>query len=165
MQLPKFVWTLGFSVWVVLNNFFLIDATDRCEISINDQKRLFIAVRLYPLSFFANVLFVANIQGGVFLCKLFFFWFTIYALQSTFFTSSFRHSLFVFFIYKFCSGLDYLYILTQLLLKKLQKTNINAKQKKLSIKMLSFKPPFCHNVFVFVIQWIPDIWIHSKSFL
>ena len=34
----------------------LIDATDRSKIS-SDQKRFFIALSLYPLSFFANTLF------------------------------------------------------------------------------------------------------------
>ena len=37
-------------------NFLLIDATDRSKIS-SDQKRLFFAVILYPLSFFAKTLF------------------------------------------------------------------------------------------------------------
>ena len=37
------------------NNFF-IDATDRSKIS-SDQKRLFSAVSLYTLSFFANTPF------------------------------------------------------------------------------------------------------------
>ena len=40
----------------VFNNFLLIDATDRSKIS-GDQKRLFFAVNLYPLSFFANTPF------------------------------------------------------------------------------------------------------------
>ena len=51
-QLPQFVWTLCSSVWDVLKNFLPIDATDRSKIR-RDQKRLFIAVSLYPLSFFA----------------------------------------------------------------------------------------------------------------
>ena len=38
------------------NNIFLIDATDRSKIS-SDQKRLFCAVSLYPLLFFANTPF------------------------------------------------------------------------------------------------------------
>ena len=36
--------------------FLLIDATDRSKIS-SDKKRVFIALSLYPLSFFANTLF------------------------------------------------------------------------------------------------------------
>ena len=40
----------------VFNNFLLIDATDRSKIS-SDQKRFFIALNLYPLSFFANTPF------------------------------------------------------------------------------------------------------------
>ena len=38
------------------NNFLLIDATDRSKIS-SDQKRFFIALRQYLLSFFANTPF------------------------------------------------------------------------------------------------------------
>ena len=45
LQLFQFVWTLGYSVQVVFNNFLLIDATDRSKIS-SDQKRLFFAVSL-----------------------------------------------------------------------------------------------------------------------
>ena len=56
LQLSHFVWTLRSSVQVVFNNFLLTDATDRSEIS-SDQKRLFFAVSLYPLSFFANTPF------------------------------------------------------------------------------------------------------------
>ena len=41
---------------VVFNNFLLIDATDRSKIS-GDQERFFIALSLYPLSFFANTPF------------------------------------------------------------------------------------------------------------
>ena len=44
------------SVEVVFNNFLLIDATDRIKIS-SDQKVLFFAVNLYPLSFFVNTPF------------------------------------------------------------------------------------------------------------
>ena len=43
-------------MWDVFNNFLLIDATDRSKIS-SDQKRFFIALTLYPLSFFANAPF------------------------------------------------------------------------------------------------------------
>ena len=56
LQLSQFVWTLRSSVKVVYNNFLLIDATDRNKIS-SDQKRLFFAVSLYHLSFFANTPF------------------------------------------------------------------------------------------------------------
>ena len=60
---------LSYSVWDVFNNFLLIDATDRSKIS-SDQKRFFIALSLYPLSFFENTPFKgyhceANMQ-----CKL-----------------------------------------------------------------------------------------------
>ena len=44
------------AIWDVFNNFLLIDATARSKIS-SIQKRLFIAVSLYPLSFFANAPF------------------------------------------------------------------------------------------------------------
>ena len=53
LHISEFVWTLRSSVLVVFNNFLLIDATARCKIS-SDQKRFFIALSLYPLSFFAN---------------------------------------------------------------------------------------------------------------
>jgi len=56
LHLSEFVWTLRSSVWVVFNNFLLIDATDRSTIS-SDQKRLFFAVNLYPHSFFVNTPF------------------------------------------------------------------------------------------------------------
>ena len=56
LHLSEFVWILRSSVLVVFNNFLLIDATDRSKISI-DQKRFFIALSLYPLSFFANTPF------------------------------------------------------------------------------------------------------------
>ena len=49
---------------VVFNNFLLIDATDRSKIS-GDQKRFFIALRLYPLSFFANTPFNVTVVFGV----------------------------------------------------------------------------------------------------
>ena len=44
---------------IVFNNFLLIDATDRSKIR-SDQKRFFIALSLYPLSFFANTTFNDN---------------------------------------------------------------------------------------------------------
>ena len=56
LQFSQFVWPLRYSVWDVFNNFLLIDATDRSKIS-GDQKRFFIALCLYPLSFFANTPF------------------------------------------------------------------------------------------------------------
>ena len=59
-QLPQFVWALRSSVWDFFVNFLLIDATDRSKIS-GDQKRFFIALSLYPLSFFANTPFNSRI--------------------------------------------------------------------------------------------------------
>ena len=56
LQFSQFVWTLSYLVWDVFNNFLLIDATDRSKIR-SDQKRFFIALSLYPLSFFANTPF------------------------------------------------------------------------------------------------------------
>ena len=53
LQFSQFVRTLPSSVWDFFNNFLLIDATDRSKIS-SDQKRFFIALSLYPFSFFAN---------------------------------------------------------------------------------------------------------------
>ena len=58
LHLSEFVWTLRSLVFVVFYNFLLIDATDRSKIS-SDQKRFFIALSLYPLSFFANTPFKA----------------------------------------------------------------------------------------------------------
>ena len=62
LQLSKFAWTLQSSVWVVFNNFLLIDATDRSKIS-SDQKRLFFVVSLYHLSFFANTPFKETVDA------------------------------------------------------------------------------------------------------
>ena len=58
LQFSQFVWAQSYSVWEwdVFNNFLLIDATDRSKIS-SDQKRFFIALSLYPLSFYANTPF------------------------------------------------------------------------------------------------------------
>ena len=61
-QLPQFVWALRSSVWDVFIGFLLIDATDKSKIS-SDQKRLFIALSLYPLSFFANTPFKQSQYG------------------------------------------------------------------------------------------------------
>ena len=65
LHLSEFVWILRSSVLVVLNNFLLIDATDRSKIR-SDQKRFFIALSLYPLSFFANTPFKLKIKIGRF---------------------------------------------------------------------------------------------------
>ena len=56
LHLSEFVCTLRSSVLVVFNNFLLWDATVRSKIS-SDQKRFFIALSLYPLSFFVNTPF------------------------------------------------------------------------------------------------------------
>ena len=50
LHLSEFVWILRSSVLVVFNNFLLIDATDRSKIR-SDQKRIFIALSLYPFYF------------------------------------------------------------------------------------------------------------------
>ena len=55
-QLPQFVWVLRSSVWDFFINFLLKDATDRSKNS-SDEKRFFIALTLYPLSFFAKTPF------------------------------------------------------------------------------------------------------------
>ena len=60
-QFPQFVLALRSSVWDVLNNFLDIDATYRNKIS-SDQKRFFIALSLYPLSFFANTPFKVHLS-------------------------------------------------------------------------------------------------------
>ena len=64
LQLSEFVWALRSLVSVVFNNFLLIDATDRSKIS-SDQKRLFLALCLYPLSFFANTPFKFDLKHEV----------------------------------------------------------------------------------------------------
>ena len=70
LQFSQFVWKPCYSVWDVFDNFLLIDATDRSKIS-SDQKCFFIALSLYPLSFFANTPF--NLSSCFNLCKLFYF--------------------------------------------------------------------------------------------
>ena len=65
MQFSEFVWPLSYSVWDVFNNFLLTDATDRIKIS-SDQKSFFIALSLYPLSFFANIPFNQMLASDVF---------------------------------------------------------------------------------------------------
>ena len=56
LRFSQVVWALSYSVWHVFSNFLLIDTTDRSKIS-SDQKRFFIALTLYPLSFFTNTPF------------------------------------------------------------------------------------------------------------
>ena len=76
LQISEFVWSLRSLAWVVFNNFLLIDATDRSKIS-SDQKRLFFALRLYPLSFFASTPFkvevwtkkISHFEPRIFLIK------------------------------------------------------------------------------------------------
>ena len=48
LHLSEFVWTLHSSMWVVFNNFLLIDTTDRSKISSN-KKLIFIALSPYPV--------------------------------------------------------------------------------------------------------------------
>ena len=70
LHLSEFVRTLRSSVLVVFNNFLLREATDKNKIS-RDQKRFFIALSLYPLSFFANTPFNAKniyITGNMLQC-------------------------------------------------------------------------------------------------
>ena len=61
------------SLQVFFNNFLLKDATDRSKIS-SDKKRLFVAVCLYPLSFFANTFFKTLILSVMGKRMLFFHW-------------------------------------------------------------------------------------------
>ena len=56
LQFSEFEWALSYSVCDVFNNFLLIDATDRSKF-ISYQKRFFIALSLYSLSFFVNTPF------------------------------------------------------------------------------------------------------------
>ena len=62
LQFSQLVWTPCYSVLDVFNNFLLIYATDRSKTSW-DQKRFFIALSLYPLSFFANTPFKGTVNG------------------------------------------------------------------------------------------------------
>ena len=62
LQFSEFVWALSYSVWDVFNNFLLINAKDRSKIS-SDQKRFFIALSLYPISFFANTPFKTQFKS------------------------------------------------------------------------------------------------------
>ena len=64
LHLSEFVRTLRSAVLVVINNFILIDATARSKIS-SDQKRFFIALSLYPFSFFANTPFKEFVQSSL----------------------------------------------------------------------------------------------------
>ena len=59
LQFSQFVCALSYSVWDVFNQFLFKDATDRRKIC-SDQKRFFIAISLYPLSFFASTPFKVN---------------------------------------------------------------------------------------------------------
>ena len=68
---------ISYSVWDVINNFLLIDATDRSKIS-SDQKSFFIASSLYPLSIYANTPFKT-------LCKTVFKTFSVFSFQYTVF--------------------------------------------------------------------------------
>ena len=98
LNFSEFVWTVSYSVWDVFNKFLLIYTTDRSKIS-SDQKRFFIALSLYPLSFFANtpfkgvytyvyvhlrecILMFMFIKGSVYL-YMFFIW-VIIRIQSSF---------------------------------------------------------------------------------
>ena len=54
LQFSQFVWALSYSAWDVLNNFLLIDATDRSKIS-SDQKR-FLSHQTYTLFHFSRTL-------------------------------------------------------------------------------------------------------------
>ena len=58
LKFSEFVWTPCYSVW---DNFLLIHATDRSKMS-SDQKRFFIALSQYPLSFFANTPFKLSLK-------------------------------------------------------------------------------------------------------
>ena len=68
-------WTLRSSLLIVFNNFLLIDAIDRSKIN-SDQKRFFIALSVYPLTFFANTPFkvkpdlkmYATFHSSLYLC-------------------------------------------------------------------------------------------------
>jgi len=60
LHLSEFVWILRSSVLVVF-----IDATDRSKIR-SGQKRFFIALSLYPPTFFANTPFKVQILTHIY---------------------------------------------------------------------------------------------------
>ena len=64
MHLPELVWTLHSSVLAVLT-IFSLKTQRRSKIS-SDQKRFFIALSLYPLSFFANTPFKSTLNYSLF---------------------------------------------------------------------------------------------------
>ena len=77
LQFSEIVRTLRSSVWVVFNNFLLIDSTDRSKISSNPH-RIFIDVSLYPLSFFANTPFKNTATNKeVFVIQVFKVWYMV----------------------------------------------------------------------------------------
>ena len=51
LQLSEFVWTLRSSVWLVFNNFLLIDATDRSKISSDPLELIFRRKSIPPFIF------------------------------------------------------------------------------------------------------------------
>ena len=53
LQLSEFVWMISSSVWVVFNNFLLIDATDRCNFSSNHHL-IFRTLHLKKNIFYLN---------------------------------------------------------------------------------------------------------------
>ena len=55
-QLSEFIWVLRSSVWVIFNNFLLIDATDRFKISSNHHRIFFDLSLIYPFYFFKHTL-------------------------------------------------------------------------------------------------------------
>ena len=64
-QFSQFVRPLSYSVLDVFDNFLLIYATARSKIS-SAQKRFFIALSLYPLSFFAKTPFKNQLRNNFF---------------------------------------------------------------------------------------------------
>ena len=87
LHLSQFVWTPCYSVWDVFNNFLLIEATDRSKIS-SDQKHLFSALSLYPLSFFANTPFKLK-SKSLFYLVLLLLWFGYWSRFVCFFPNQF----------------------------------------------------------------------------
>ena len=71
LQLSEFAWTLRSSVWLILNHFLLIDATDRSKIS-SDQKRFFIALSHTPFHFSRTLLLKAKSRVSFFRNKIYF---------------------------------------------------------------------------------------------
>ena len=109
LQFSEFVWALSYSVWDVFNNFLLIDATNGSKIS-GDHKRFFIALSLYPLSFFANTPFNFVAWQSIFCADQS----LLHLLLLTFWRSSFSLREILFFMKCFTKEMIFLFVSPEL---------------------------------------------------